>query len=115
MICSALTITILRLLCTLGIYALAVLVNNGCLVMRCTHEHKQKFPAKPLNTLDESAEFPASVSTESTQSHEIGLSLLQFRGPVFLLKGSGHYWRLLKIIISIKPYLVTSNGERLIV
>ena len=31
-----------------------------------------------------------------------------------VLKGSGHYWKLLKIIISIKPYLVTSNGERLI-
>ena len=30
-------------------------------------------------------------------------------------KGSGHYWYLLKIIISIKPYLVTSNGERLMV
>ena len=30
-------------------------------------------------------------------------------------KGSGHYWLLLKLIISIKPFLVTSNGERLIV
>ena len=29
------------------------------------------------------------------------------------LKASGHYWLLLKIIISIKPYLVTSNGELL--
>ena len=28
-------------------------------------------------------------------------------------KGSWHYWLLLKIFISIKPYLVTSNGERL--
>ena len=29
-------------------------------------------------------------------------------------KGSGHYWWLLKIIIIIKPFLTTSNGERLI-
>ena len=35
----------------------------------------------------------------------------------FVLKGSGHYWQLLKIIISIKPYLATttSYGERLMV
>ena len=31
------------------------------------------------------------------------------------IKGSGHYWYLVKLIISIKPQLVTSNGERLIV
>ena len=31
------------------------------------------------------------------------------------VKGSGHYWLLLKIIISIKPLLVMSNGERLMV
>ena len=31
------------------------------------------------------------------------------------VKGSGHCWWLLKQIISIKPYLLTSNGERLIV
>ena len=31
------------------------------------------------------------------------------------LKGSGHYWYLLKIIIIIKTYLVTSNGELLII
>ena len=31
------------------------------------------------------------------------------------VKGSGHYWKLLKIIISIEPLLVTSNGERLMV
>ena len=31
------------------------------------------------------------------------------------LKGSGHYWLLLKIIITIKPEFVTSNGEKLIV
>ena len=31
------------------------------------------------------------------------------------IKGSGHYWLLLKIIIGIKPYLVKSNGELLIV
>ena len=37
---------------------------------------------------------------------------LKFSQP---FKGSGNYWYLLKIIISIKPYLVTSNGERLIV
>ena len=30
-------------------------------------------------------------------------------------KGSGHYWLLLKIFISIKPFLWTSNGERLMV
>ena len=30
-------------------------------------------------------------------------------------KGSGHYWSLLKIIICIKTYLVTSNGEMLVV
>ena len=29
-------------------------------------------------------------------------------------KGTGHYWWILKIIINIKPYLVPSNGERLI-
>ena len=29
------------------------------------------------------------------------------------LKGSGHYWQLLKITIIIKPFLITSNGERL--
>ena len=27
------------------------------------------------------------------------------------LKGSGHYWLLLQITISTKPFLVTSNGE----
>ena len=32
-----------------------------------------------------------------------------------IVKGSRHHWYLLKIIISIQPYLVTSNGERLIV
>ena len=32
-----------------------------------------------------------------------------------LFKGSGHYWWLLKIIIIIKPFLITSKGERLIV
>ena len=34
-----------------------------------------------------------------------------------LFKGSGHYWKLLKIIISITPHLVTSNtsnGEMLV-
>ena len=31
------------------------------------------------------------------------------------LKGTGHYWLLLKILVSIKTYLVTSNGELLIV
>ena len=31
------------------------------------------------------------------------------------LKGSGHFWQLLKIIIGTKPYLVMSNGERLVV
>ena len=30
-------------------------------------------------------------------------------------EGTGHYWLLLKIIGSIKTYLVTSNGELLIV
>ena len=30
-------------------------------------------------------------------------------------KGSGHYWQLLKIIISIRPVLVTSNGQLLVV
>ena len=30
-------------------------------------------------------------------------------------KGTGHYWHLLKIIVGIKLYLVTSNGELLIV
>ena len=30
-------------------------------------------------------------------------------------KGSGHYWWLLKVIVSIKTYLVTSNGVLLIV
>ena len=30
-------------------------------------------------------------------------------------KDSGHYWQVLKIIISIKPFLVTSNGEWLMV
>ena len=37
-------------------------------------------------------------------------SLLEFR-----LKGTVHYWQLLKIIVGIKTYLVTSNGELLIV
>ena len=31
------------------------------------------------------------------------------------IKGSGHYWKLLKMYICIKPYLVTINGELLIV
>ena len=31
------------------------------------------------------------------------------------LKGIGHYWQLLKIIFGIKPFLVTNNGERLMV
>ena len=31
------------------------------------------------------------------------------------IKGTGHYWYLLKIIINIKTYWVTSNGELLIV
>ena len=31
-----------------------------------------------------------------------------------VFKGSGHYWKLLKIIIR-KPVLVMSNGERLVV
>ena len=30
-------------------------------------------------------------------------------------KGTGHYWLLLKINVSIKTYLVTSNGELVIV
>ena len=30
-------------------------------------------------------------------------------------KGSGHYWKLLKISIGAKPFLVTNNGERLMV
>ena len=30
-------------------------------------------------------------------------------------KGSGHYWLFLKIIIIIKPFLIISNGERLII
>ena len=34
---------------------------------------------------------------------------------IVVIKGSGHYWELLKVFISIKPYLVTSNGERLMV
>ena len=33
-------------------------------------------------------------------------------GKLFI--GSGHYWLLLKIIIIIKPFLIKSNGERLI-
>ena len=32
---------------------------------------------------------------------------------VFVFKGSGHYWQLLKILIGIKPYLVTSNEKQL--
>ena len=32
-----------------------------------------------------------------------------------IFKGGGHYWKLVEIVISIKAYLVTSNGERLIV
>ena len=31
------------------------------------------------------------------------------------VQGSGHYWWLLKIIIITKPFLIMSNGERLIV
>ena len=38
-----------------------------------------------------------------------------FRPFLSAIKGSGHYWYLLKIVISIKPYLVKSNGERLVV
>ena len=34
---------------------------------------------------------------------------------VITLKAIGHYRQLLKIIIVIKPFLITSNGERLIV
>ena len=37
------------------------------------------------------------------------------KGMEDILKGSGHYWKLLKIVISIKPFLVASNGELLIV
>ena len=33
----------------------------------------------------------------------------------FEVEGSGHYWYLLKISVSIKPYLVTSDGELLMV
>ena len=32
-----------------------------------------------------------------------------------VFKGSGHYWYLLKKIISIRPYLVMSTVERLVV
>ena len=39
-----------------------------------------------------------------------------FPGPNFieLLKGTGHFWYVLKMIVSIKTYLVDNNGELLI-
>ena len=37
------------------------------------------------------------------------------RPTINSIKGTGHYWYLLKIIVSIKTYLVTSNGGWLIV
>ncbi len=36
-------------------------VSEECLAMWSTHAHKQNFPANPWNTLDVSAELPASV------------------------------------------------------
>ena len=54
---------------------------------------------------------------ECTPSEPVLRSLSCFQGCASLLnvKGTGHYLYLLKIIVSIKTYLVTSNGELFVV
>ena len=52
---------------------------------------------------------------DETPDIDIGRQWVAMQVRMFSLKGSEHYWKLLKIIISIKTYLVTNNGELLIV
>ena len=62
--------------------------------------------------------YEAMVKTAGIRTHDTlgfytqNTKVLQCR---HILKGSGHYWQLLKIMIIIKPFLITSNGERLTV
>ena len=54
-----------------------------------------------------------NVYQDGEESTVTLVSWLIFRCDA-LFKVIGHYWLLLKIIMSIKPYLVMSNGELLI-
>ena len=50
---------------------------------------------------------------DGTSSHLVGKLLdLDYAAD---FQGTGHYWQLLKNMFSIKTYLVTNNGELLIV
>ena len=61
------------------------------------------------------AAFDAFVSGELSKYLNLSKELGGQVAERVSIKGSGQYWYILKIIISIKPHLVMSNGERLIV
>ena len=56
----------------------------------------------------------AQLQVEKEQEKQTEQVIIFFFFQFRCLEGSAHFWYLLKIIISIKPYLVTSNGKLLI-